>query len=84
VFENTDWPLSSYGLKPIAKLTGFSWSAEDAGGANSIAWYYNYLAGDDAQMQKILTYNEEDCKATAHIKEWFVEWFRKHGAVEKP
>lgn len=83
VVENTDWPLSSYGLKPIAKYTGFEWSAEDAGGANSIAWYYDYLAGDDMKMQKILTYNEEDCKATAHIKNWFIEWFRINGTVEK-
>ena len=83
VFLNTDWPLTSYGLKPIAKYTGFKWTAEDAGGANSISWYYDYLAGDDLQMKKILIYNEDDCKATAHIKNWFVAWNKKNGTVEK-
>jgi len=73
VVENTDWPLTSYGLKAIAKYTGFKWSAEDAGGANSIAWYYDYLKGDDLKMEKILLYNKEDCMATAHLKQWFEE-----------
>ena len=70
VVENTDWPLTSYGLKPICKYTGFKWSADDAGGANSIAWYYDYLDGADEMMEKILTYNKEDCMATAHLKQW--------------
>jgi len=70
ITENTDWPLTSYGLKAIAKYTGFDWSADDARGAISIAWYYDYLNGNDAMMDKILTYNKEDCMATAHLKNW--------------
>lgn len=73
VVANTDWPLTSYGLKAICKYTGFKWSADDAGGANSIAWYYDYLDGDDEMMEKILTYNREDCMATAHLKGWLEE-----------
>ncbi|MBU0722775.1 TM0106 family RecB-like putative nuclease [Patescibacteria group bacterium] len=71
IVENTDWPLTSYSLKAIAKYTGFNWSADDAGGANSIAWYYDYLDGNDAMIDKILIYNKEDCMATAHLKKWF-------------
>ena len=73
IVENTDWPLTSYGLKPICKYTSFKWSADDAGGANSIAWYYEYLDGDNTMMEKILTYNKEDCMATAHLKQWLEE-----------
>jgi len=73
VVANTDWPLTSYGLKAICKYTGFKWSADDAGGANSISWYYEYLDGKDEMMEKILTYNKEDCMATAHMKEWLEE-----------
>ncbi len=70
IVANTDWPLTSYGLKAICKYTGFQWSAEDAGGANSISWFADYMEGNDDMMEKILTYNREDCMATAHLKEW--------------
>ncbi|MCK5592136.1 MAG: ribonuclease H-like domain-containing protein, partial [Candidatus Pacebacteria bacterium] len=73
VVANTDWPLTSYGLKPICKYTGFQWSAEDAGGANSISWFSDYTDGKDEMMEKILTYNKEDCMATAHLKTWLEE-----------
>jgi len=70
ITDNTDWPLSSYGLKAICKFTGFKWSSEDAGGANSIEWYSKFLNGDNDMMNKILKYNEEDCRATAHLKDY--------------
>lgn len=64
----TEWPLSSYGLKPIAKLNGFSWAAEDASGAASIAWYREYLAsGDPAIRERIVDYNRSDCIASAVV-----------------
>ncbi|MFA5029899.1 MAG: TM0106 family RecB-like putative nuclease [Patescibacteria group bacterium] len=72
VTKNTDFPLTSYGLKAICKHLGFHWSAEDAGGANSIEWYSKYLAGDKSMMDKILKYNEEDCKATAYLKDYLI------------
>lgn len=33
ISRHTDWPLSSYGLKSIAKSIGFSWEDLDPGGA---------------------------------------------------
>ena len=64
----------------FARLTGFSWRDVDPGGANSIAWYNEYLsavgperASERARLlQRILDYNEDDCKATEHIRDWFV------------
>lgn len=68
VRRHTEWPTSSYGLKPIAKLNGFAWSAEDAGGASSIAWHDEYVtSGDPAVREKILRYNAEDCEASAVV-----------------
>lgn len=68
VERNTDWPLTSYGLKSICKYLGFDWSAEDAGGANSIVWLDEFLKGDEAKKEKILLYNQEDCQATWFLK----------------
>jgi len=70
VNKQTDWPLSSYGLKAICKYLGFKWSSADAGGANSIEWFSQFLEGNEKIMDKILRYNKEDCMATAHLKDY--------------
>ena len=43
VVEYSDWPTFSYGIKHIAKFIGFRWRDVDPSGANSIAWYNDYL-----------------------------------------
>ena len=64
-------PLYFYSLKDVARFLGFDWQAEDAGGAESVVWYNNWLKTDDAQLKdKIIEYNEDDVKATLFIKEW--------------
>ena len=70
ITDYTDWPLTSYGLKSICKFIGFKWSSEDAGGANSIEWFSNFLQGDKEMLAKILKYNEEDCRATNYLKDY--------------
>jgi predicted RecB family nuclease len=76
VVEYSDWPTYTYGIKQIAKLTGFSWRDVDPSGTNSIAWYNDYLtlAGKERAtvLKRTLEYNEDDCRAMAHIKDWFV------------
>ncbi len=75
VESSSDWPLSSYGIKSIAKHLGFKWTSEDASGANSIAWYNDYRKSPDKNkdlLQKILTYNEEDCEAMIIVKNWLM------------
>ncbi len=68
VRPHTEWPLGSYGLKPIAKSLGFSWSADDASGASSIGWYDEWLrGGDPAVRDRIVDYNREDCIASAVV-----------------
>ncbi len=42
-------------------------------GANSIAWYNEFLAdpSKEAALTRILRYNEDDCRAMLAIKEYF-------------
>jgi len=75
--ETAVLPLYFYSLKDIAKFIGFQWEAEDAGGAESVVWYNDWLktrhggqAGDRKIMDKILKYNEDDVRATLFVKEW--------------
>lgn len=64
-------PLYFYSLKDTAKYLGFKWEAEDAGGAESVVWYNDWLkSGDPKIMKKIIKYNEDDVRATLFIKEW--------------
>lgn len=68
------FPLSSYSLKDIAGYIGFSWRAEDAGGANSVIWFENWLKDKKPKvLQKILEYNEDDVRATYVLKRWVQE-----------
>jgi predicted RecB family nuclease len=73
VVEYSDWPTYSYGIKQIAKMIGFRWRDPDPSGANSIAWYNEYLADPtkEAALTRILRYNEDDCCAMVAIKEYF-------------
>src|SRR3989344_3142389 len=64
-------PIYFYSLKDVAKYLGFKWEAEDAGGAESVVWYNDWLkTGDQKIMDKIVKYNEDDVRATLFIKEW--------------
>jgi uncharacterized protein len=79
VCESVALPVYFYSLKDIAKFLGFKWRHKDAGGANSITWYEDYLRFKNekktaAKAKKILKdivqYNEDDVRATLHLKRW--------------
>jgi len=72
VCRHTDWPLPSYSLKSIGQYLKFHWSVEDPSGANSIAWYNKFLKDQEknkAYLERIIKYNQEDCQATAWLKD---------------
>ncbi len=73
VVAYSDWPTYSYGIKQIAKQIGFKWRDSDPSGANSIAWYNEYLANpaNEAALTRILDYNEDDCRAMVALKDYF-------------
>jgi len=76
VVPYSDWPTYSYGIKQIARQIGFAWRDVEAGGANSIAWYNAYLA-DSARpelKQRIVDYNEDDCRAMIAVRDYFARW----------
>lgn len=71
-------PLYFYSLKDVAGYLGYKWDDPEAGGAESVVWYNNWLDKKDlpdrqagsAIMKKIIKYNEDDVRATLLIKEW--------------
>ena len=63
-------PLYFYTLKDVARYIGFQWQAADAGGAESVVWYNQWMEkGDQKILQKILDYNKDDVAATLVVKE---------------
>ena len=80
--ESVVLPLYFYTLKDVAKHIGFNWDAPDAGGAESVTWYNDWLdtKGEDIKL-KILRYNEDDVRATLLVKEW-LETQRPHTQKE--
>ena len=59
------------GLKVLATLgAGFSWRDEDPGGLQSQDWLEEARAGDEAALQRVLDYNEDDVRATIALRSW--------------
>lgn len=82
VVKYSDWPTSSYGIKQIATQVGFAWRDPDPGGANSIVWYNEYRRdpADRRLIERIIEYNEDDCRAMIAVKEYFQ---KKASATDK-
>ncbi len=78
VVRHSDWPTYSYGVKQIAGLIGFKWRDPDPSGANSIVWYNEYLNDPTRTdlIDRILSYNEDDCRAMIAIKDYFARGAR--------
>lgn len=65
VTKLTEWPTNNHSIKTLAKSLGFLWRDTDPSGAASIEWYNRWVEdGDRAVLQRILDYNEDDCRAT--------------------
>ena len=65
------------GLKLIAGYAGFGWRDQDPGGLNSQQWFADAAHGRDHQIraaarQRVLDYNEDDVRATRHLRRWLV------------
>lgn len=65
VKSSTEWPTNDQSIKTLAKYLGFSWRDTDPSGAASIEWYHRWVESKDPETkQRILDYNEDDCRAT--------------------
>ena len=68
--------VDGLGLKVVAtKGAGFSWRDEEPGGLNSQAWFATAVDGGNAAerraaRRRVLEYNEDDVRATWHVREW--------------
>jgi len=57
-------PVTTYSIKEVAPVFGFRWTAGDANGLSSQAWYEEWLRTRDAGLrEKILRYNLDDVRA---------------------
>jgi predicted RecB family nuclease len=67
----TEGPL---GLKQLAASAGFEWRDENPSGEASMLWYEVATRGDGIEAlvsrQRILDYNEDDCRATKSLRDW--------------
>ena len=65
VLKATEWPTRDFSIKTLAKHLGFTWRDSHPSGAASIEWFHRWVeTGDPATRQRILDYNEDDCRAT--------------------
>lgn len=65
VLKATEWPTRDYSIKTLAKYLGFTWRDVHPSGAASIEWFDRWCRErDPAVKQRVLDYNEDDCRAT--------------------
>ena len=70
IFAKVYFPTHSNSLKEIARFLNFNWSEAEASGSTAIAWRQQWeRSGCHALMQKLITYNAEDCEALARLEE---------------
>ncbi|MBR8832074.1 MAG: hypothetical protein N5P05_000643 [Chroococcopsis gigantea SAG 12.99] len=68
-------PVESYSLKSLANWIGFQWRNQGVSGDQCVWWYDRWLkTGDRSFLQAIVQYNEDDCKATYHLKNWLADF----------
>lgn len=79
VTKATEWPTTDHSIKTLAKYLGFAWRDVDPSGAASIEWYQRWVEnGDQTIRQRILDYNEDDCRATAVLLDGIRELASSH------
>jgi len=67
------FPTYGNGLKEIAAYMGHKWRHPNVDALESIAFYFLYVQDPKKhkdKIQKVIDYNEDDCRATMVIKDW--------------
>lgn len=65
------FPTDGYRLKEIGRYLGYRWQVEDRDGLWAMIAYLDYQAKRNPRLrEEILTYNEDDCRALMHVKDW--------------
>jgi predicted RecB family nuclease len=69
VRKATEWPTRDFSIKTLASYLGFVWRDPHPSGAASIEWFHRWVETGDASIrQRILDYNEDDCRATRVLR----------------
>ena len=77
IVETVTLPVESYALKSIARWMGFEWRDAKANGAQCVCWYEEWLkTGDRTLLDAIVRYNEDDCRATYHVRRWLADFIQ--------
>jgi predicted RecB family nuclease len=64
VRPSSEWATEDFSIKTLAKKLGFKWRDADPSGASSIQWFDEWArTGNATVKQRILDYNEDDCRA---------------------
>ena len=70
VLKATEWPTRDFSIKTLASYLGFAWRDPHPSGAASIEWFHRWVETGDAMIrQRILDYNEDDCRATRVLRD---------------
>jgi predicted RecB family nuclease len=63
-----------FGLKQLAVAAGFHWRDPNPSGEASMLWYEVARRDDSpgavASRERIMAYNEDDCRATKALRDW--------------
>ncbi len=71
-------PIKNYSLKTVANWVGFEWSQKNIGGSKALYWWIQYsTTNNNSFLEKIITYNNDDCLATLEIIKWHLDNARK-------
>ena len=66
--------VRSYSLKQTERLAGFARAADMGAGSEAVLGYERWCdSGDQAELDAIAAYNEEDCLATLALRDWLLE-----------
>lgn len=77
VMDTVTLPVESYSLKHLARWLGFEWRDSGVTGQECVCLYDKWLeTSDRSLLNLILRYNEDDCRATHHLKNWLVNFLQ--------
>ena len=82
--------VESYSLKEVEALVPYERRAEVRSGIGAVLAYENWMrTPDDALLESIAAYNDDDCRATLALRDWLVEqhprelpWVEPHAGKE--
>jgi predicted RecB family nuclease len=73
IHSHVYFPTRSNGLKEVAGLRGFKWTAGGASGIQALAWRLAWETGREGPLkQNLLLYNPEDCLALKLVAEFIL------------